>query len=339
MVLGELAPKNLAIAKPEALARALSRSTLIYLAVAGPLIRLFDATSNRLLRAVGIEPVEELPQGATAEDLDRIIDESRTRRGCSTRTRPGCSTAGSTSAAGPPARRWSRGSTWSRSGRRDPAVRVVELLDTGHTRFPVDRRRRRRRRRRGRDRRRGRPGTAPTARTPPWRRSRRRRVLVPGDAAAARGAGAAARRAPPARLRDRRVRRLRRHRDPGGHRGGAGRRDPRRGRPARAGRRHRQPTAPGGCPAAGGSTRSPTRPASRCRPRSTTTPCPDWCSAGSAGSPRPGDEVVVDAAADRLDERRQPRCPTGPGPRSTGRARSRRHVPRDRSILRREESP
>jgi CBS domain containing-hemolysin-like protein len=73
MVLGELAPKNLAIAKPETLARALSRSTLIYLAVAGPLIRMFDATANRLLRAIGIEPIEELPQGATSEDLDRII--------------------------------------------------------------------------------------------------------------------------------------------------------------------------------------------------------------------------------------------------------------------------
>ena len=73
MVLGELAPKNLAIAKPEALAKALARSTLIYIALAGPLIRVFDATSNRLLRLVGIEPIEELPQGATAEDLDRII--------------------------------------------------------------------------------------------------------------------------------------------------------------------------------------------------------------------------------------------------------------------------
>ena len=81
MVLGELAPKNLAIAKPEALARALSRSTLIYLTVAGPLIRLFDATSNRLLRAVGIEPVEELPQGATAEDLDRDHRDARAPQG------------------------------------------------------------------------------------------------------------------------------------------------------------------------------------------------------------------------------------------------------------------
>lgn len=76
MVIGELAPKNYAIARPVDLARALSRSTLIYLTVAGPLIRLFDGASTRLLRAVGIEPVEELPQGATPEDLRHIIDES-----------------------------------------------------------------------------------------------------------------------------------------------------------------------------------------------------------------------------------------------------------------------
>jgi CBS domain containing-hemolysin-like protein len=77
MVIGELAPKNLAIARPIPLALALSRSTMVYLAVAGPIIRLFDSASNRLLRAVGIEPVEELPPGATAEDLEHVIDESR----------------------------------------------------------------------------------------------------------------------------------------------------------------------------------------------------------------------------------------------------------------------
>jgi len=77
MVIGELAPKNLAIARPVPLALALSRSTTVYLAVAGPVIRLFDSASNRLLRAVGIEPVEELAPGATAEDLGHVIDESR----------------------------------------------------------------------------------------------------------------------------------------------------------------------------------------------------------------------------------------------------------------------
>ncbi|MEW1953828.1 CNNM domain-containing protein [Terrabacter sp. NPDC080008] len=76
MVLGELAPKNYAIARTVPLARALSRSTLVYLTIAGPLVRLFDRASTALLRKVGIEPVEELEQGATAEDLTRIIDES-----------------------------------------------------------------------------------------------------------------------------------------------------------------------------------------------------------------------------------------------------------------------
>ena len=76
MVIGELGPKNLAIARPVPLARALSRTTLIYLTVLGPVIRLFDMASNALLRSVGIEPVQELPQGATPEDLTRIIAES-----------------------------------------------------------------------------------------------------------------------------------------------------------------------------------------------------------------------------------------------------------------------
>ena len=76
MVIGELGPKNWAIARPVPLARALSRSTLLYLTVLGPVIALFDKASNALLRSVGIEPVEELPQGATPEDLTRIIAES-----------------------------------------------------------------------------------------------------------------------------------------------------------------------------------------------------------------------------------------------------------------------
>ncbi|GAA0251574.1 hemolysin family protein [Saccharothrix mutabilis subsp. mutabilis] len=136
MVLGELFPKNLAIAEPEALAKALSASTLVYLKVAGPLIRLFDATANRLLRSVGIEPVEELPQGATSEDLKQIIGDANEQghldpeltqlleRGLGFRElvaeqamTPRVSVR--TIHAG------------------DPVARVVELLDTGHSRFPV----------------------------------------------------------------------------------------------------------------------------------------------------------------------------------------------------------
>lgn len=76
MVLGELGPKNLALAEPERFALALARSTALYTTVAGPLIKLFDGSSNRLLRALGIEPVDELSGGASPEELALIIRES-----------------------------------------------------------------------------------------------------------------------------------------------------------------------------------------------------------------------------------------------------------------------
>ncbi|GAA1593201.1 hemolysin family protein [Actinoplanes couchii] len=136
MVLGELAPKNLAIARPEALARALSRSTLIYLTVVGPLIRVFDATANRLLRAIGIEPIEELPQGATTEDLDRIIANAGSEGTLDARAARlldrGLDFRGRTAAE---AMRPRVDVTTIRAD--EPASRVVDLLGTGHSRFPV----------------------------------------------------------------------------------------------------------------------------------------------------------------------------------------------------------
>lgn len=97
---------------------------------------MFDSASNRILRRVGIEPVEELPQGATAQDLDRIIatsykqgllDQDTMRlldRGLDFRGR-------------------NAGEVMTPRvdvitvHEDDPLTRVVELLDTGHSRFPV----------------------------------------------------------------------------------------------------------------------------------------------------------------------------------------------------------
>ncbi|MFF7842262.1 hemolysin family protein [Streptomyces ossamyceticus] len=79
MVLGELAPKNLAIAVPERLAKSLAASTLAYLKVVGPAVHVFDSAANKLLRRVGIEPVEELHHGATLEELGHLIGESHER--------------------------------------------------------------------------------------------------------------------------------------------------------------------------------------------------------------------------------------------------------------------
>ena len=76
MVLGELGPKNLAIAIPERLAISLGGSVALYSRLAGPLIRMFDGAANGLLRLIGIEPVEELEHTVSAEELGLIVTES-----------------------------------------------------------------------------------------------------------------------------------------------------------------------------------------------------------------------------------------------------------------------
>ncbi|GAA1877914.1 hemolysin family protein [Williamsia serinedens] len=77
MVFGELFPKNLAIARPEPVARWLARSTTIYLSLFGWLIWLFDQSSNLLLKALKIEPVHDVEHSATPRDLTHIVAASR----------------------------------------------------------------------------------------------------------------------------------------------------------------------------------------------------------------------------------------------------------------------
>ncbi|WP_420122149.1 hemolysin family protein [Nakamurella sp.] len=77
MLLGELFPKNLAIARPEPVATALARSTRLYLTVFGWLIAVFDASSNLLLRLLRIEPVHDVEHSATLRDLEHIVAASR----------------------------------------------------------------------------------------------------------------------------------------------------------------------------------------------------------------------------------------------------------------------
>lgn len=77
MVFGELFPKNLSIARPEPVARRLALSTSIYLKVFGPVISLFDAASNLLLKALRIEPVHDVEHSASPRDLEHIVAESR----------------------------------------------------------------------------------------------------------------------------------------------------------------------------------------------------------------------------------------------------------------------
>ncbi|MBB6120050.1 CNNM domain-containing protein [Nocardiopsis algeriensis] len=136
MVFGELFPKNLAIARPEPVARRLALSTGIYMKVFGPVIWLFDQAAILLLKAVRIEPVEDVQHAATPRDLESIIAESKESgdlpaelstlldRTLDFHER----TAGHAMIPRPEVTTVEEG---------DPVSRVVELMASGHSRFPV----------------------------------------------------------------------------------------------------------------------------------------------------------------------------------------------------------
>ncbi|MBW3577182.1 MAG: hemolysin family protein [Actinobacteria bacterium] len=77
MVVAELAPKNLAIARPETTALAVAIPMRIYSLVLGPVIRLFDGAANAVTRLLGHQPQEELLAGYDADELALIIEASR----------------------------------------------------------------------------------------------------------------------------------------------------------------------------------------------------------------------------------------------------------------------
>lgn len=77
MVLGEMVPKNMAIAAPERTMLWLAVPNRIYVLVFGPALRLFNVLSNRIVRLFGVEPQDELGTSASAEQLASMLDASR----------------------------------------------------------------------------------------------------------------------------------------------------------------------------------------------------------------------------------------------------------------------
>lgn len=76
MLFGELFPKNLSIARAEGVSLRIATVTWLYTKIAAPVIRLFDSSANALLGLFGVEPIEELHGGVTADELDFIVEES-----------------------------------------------------------------------------------------------------------------------------------------------------------------------------------------------------------------------------------------------------------------------
>jgi CBS domain containing-hemolysin-like protein len=76
MVLAELIPKNVAIAKAESTSMSLARPFLAYVTVFGPIIKVLNRAVNGAVRRLGIEPREELSSVRSLEELELLIRSS-----------------------------------------------------------------------------------------------------------------------------------------------------------------------------------------------------------------------------------------------------------------------
>jgi len=76
MVLGELVPKNLAIAKPLGTAKAVQRFSRASTRLTLPLVRVLNGTANTVIRAMGVEPQEELASARSAQELTSLVRRS-----------------------------------------------------------------------------------------------------------------------------------------------------------------------------------------------------------------------------------------------------------------------
>ena len=77
MVLGELIPKNYAIAQPLRLALAISAPLRLINGLFKPVITFLNAAANASVRLLGIEPQDELLGVRSVQELERIIMSSR----------------------------------------------------------------------------------------------------------------------------------------------------------------------------------------------------------------------------------------------------------------------
>ena len=73
MVVGELIPKSIAVARPLETTLGLAQGFRIYATLFRPVIAVCNTTANAILRAVGVEPTEELSTVRSREELRRLV--------------------------------------------------------------------------------------------------------------------------------------------------------------------------------------------------------------------------------------------------------------------------
>lgn len=76
MIIGELVPKNFALAVPRQTAKLVIPFQVAFTTVFRPAIRMLNGSANGVLRALGVEPKEELSGARTAEELSSLVRRS-----------------------------------------------------------------------------------------------------------------------------------------------------------------------------------------------------------------------------------------------------------------------
>lgn len=77
ILLGEMVPKNIALAGPERAAMLLIPAQLLFIRLVRPVIWFYNALANGTLRLFGVEPKDEVSSTVTEAELAHMIGESR----------------------------------------------------------------------------------------------------------------------------------------------------------------------------------------------------------------------------------------------------------------------
>ncbi|MFL5599053.1 MAG: hemolysin family protein, partial [Gemmatimonadaceae bacterium] len=78
IVLGELAPKSIALASPERTARAVTRPLMVFSRCMSPFIWLFNGAANALLRIFGVDPASD-QEGHSPEEIRFLVMQAHAR--------------------------------------------------------------------------------------------------------------------------------------------------------------------------------------------------------------------------------------------------------------------
>ena len=77
VVLGEMVPKNIALAGPDRAALVLSPPMMVIVMLLRPFIIVLNLSANGILRLLGVEPKDEVSSSYTREEVAALVEESR----------------------------------------------------------------------------------------------------------------------------------------------------------------------------------------------------------------------------------------------------------------------